>query len=200
MAYPKENLDLMVQIMNNGCVVSEYGLEYEFRKDAFPRRNRIMCGLCSGVVVVEAPPTSGAIISAHIALDEGRDLFAVPGNIGHASSEGANSLLKNCAKMVTSANDIIEEYAHLYPHCINYKKYNAYNAEFEMARTLQTTKLTDDILKLIEMRPLDAERIAEQCNLNIARVNGLLTVLMNLGMVIRYGNNMYIKNSSLKGG
>ena len=197
-AYPKENRDLMVQIMNSGCVVSEYGLEYEFRKDAFPRRNRIMCGLCSGVVVVEAPPSSGAIISAHIALDEGRDLFAVPGNIGHASSEGANALLKNCAKMVTSAEDIIEEYAHLYPHCINYKKYTAYNAEFEMARSLQSTKLTEDILSLIELRPLSAQQIAEHCGFSVARINGLLTVLMKLNMVAMYGSNMYIKTNILK--
>ncbi len=197
-AYPKENRDLMVQIMNSGCVMSEYGLEYEFRKDAFPRRNRIMCGLCSGVVVVEAPPTSGALISAHIALDEGRDLFAVPGNIGHESSEGANALLKNCAKMVTSAEDIIEEYAHMYPHCINYKRYTSYNAEFEMVKSFQPTRLTEDVLKLIEHRPLTAERIALQCNISPARANGILTLLMNMGAVAMYGSNMFIKTTALK--
>lgn len=197
-AYPKENRDLMVQIMNNGCVISENGLEYEFKKGMFPRRNHVMCGLCSGVVVVEAPPESGALISAHLALEEGRDLFAVPGNIGHESSEGANALLRDCAKMVTNAEDIIAEYAHLYPHCIQYKQFTAYNAEFEMAKSLQSTRLTEDVLKLIEHRPLSAERIALQCNISAARANGILTVLMNMGAVAMYGSNMFIKSTALK--
>ena len=88
----------------------------------FPKRNRIISGLSCGVVVVEAPEKSGALITARQALDQGRDVFAVPGNVGVASCAGSNALLRDGAIMVSSGWDILSEYQALYPDKVHEEK------------------------------------------------------------------------------
>ncbi len=107
--YPKENNKLAEEISDKGCVVSEFPLRTPPFKENFPRRNRIICGLCLGVLVVEAAQRSGALITAHIAIDEGRDVFALPGRIDSPLSKGGNSLIKQGAKLVEEISDILEE-------------------------------------------------------------------------------------------
>ncbi len=107
--YPPDNKQLAAKIVEKGAVISEYPMEMEPLKQYFPRRNRIISGLSCGVLVVEAKEKSGALITANLALEEGRDVFAVPGNADSARSQGTNSLLKQGAKLVTSAADILEE-------------------------------------------------------------------------------------------
>ena len=108
-AYPRENAALLKKIMANGAVVSEYPPGTEIRPFYFPMRNRIISGLSQGVLVVEAGERSGALITADFALDQGRDVFAVPGTIFSELSVGCNRLIKNGAKLVESGADIIEE-------------------------------------------------------------------------------------------
>ena len=110
MAYPQENRQLMCDIMENGTVISEYPPGSGPLKTHFPERNRIISGLSKGVLVTEAPKKSGALITANFAIENGRDLFAVPGSIFEANSAGTNALLASCAKAVTSAQDILDEY------------------------------------------------------------------------------------------
>ena len=112
MAYPAENRALMEQIIENGAVISEYPPGEMPERFHFPERNRIISGLSKGVLVVEAPKKSGALITANYALENGRDLFAVPGSIFKASCEGTNELLSYCAKAVSSAQDILSEYVY----------------------------------------------------------------------------------------
>lgn len=111
-AYPSHNAYLMDQILETGgLVLSEYAPGSRVFRSNFPARNRIISGLSYGTLVVEAPLRSGALITASLALEQNRDLFAVPGNITSFASEGANQLLKdNCAKPVTCTLDILEEY------------------------------------------------------------------------------------------
>ena len=87
----------------------------------FPRRNRIISGLCQGVLVVEGTNGSGALITAKRAIDQGRVLFALPGKINESNSEGPNELIKNGALVALSADDIISQFDFLYHDCINYK-------------------------------------------------------------------------------
>lgn len=108
--YPKQNVELAKQIIKNGgCIISEYPLETKPEKLHFPQRNRIISGLSKGVLIVEASEKSGSLITADFALEQGRDVFAVPGNISSSTSFGTNNLIKQGAKLVTSYEDILIE-------------------------------------------------------------------------------------------
>ena len=108
--YPPEHRDLARQIVRGrGAIVTEYPIGTEPDARNFPPRNRIISGLSLGVLVVEAGSRSGATITTQFALEQGREIFAVPGNINSAASQGTNRLIQQGAKLVTSANDVLEE-------------------------------------------------------------------------------------------
>lgn len=112
--YPKYNAGLLRSILYHGAAVSEYPPGKKTWSSDFPKRNRIISGLCLGVVVGEAPAKSGSLITAGLALDQGRDVFAVPGSVDSVYSEGCNELIARGAKLVRSAKDVLEEYVGLY--------------------------------------------------------------------------------------
>ena len=107
--YPRENGELAAKIGKTGAVISEFPLLTAPERRNFPRRNRIISGLSLGVVVIEAPDRSGALITADFALEQGREVFALPGNVDQSTSSGALRLIKQGAKLVTGADDVIEE-------------------------------------------------------------------------------------------
>ncbi len=108
--YPKENIELARQILRKGgCIISEYPPDDTPNKSNFPERNRIISGLSKGVVIVEASEKSGALITADFALEQGREVFAVPGNIYSTTSVGTNKLIQQGAKLVMAVEDILSE-------------------------------------------------------------------------------------------
>lgn len=109
-AYPAQNEKLLAEIAEKGAVISEYAPGTPPRRDFFPARNRIISGMSRGTVVVEATERSGSLITADLAVSEGRDVFAVPGSVFSLSSRGCNRLIQQGAKLVTGAGDIIGEY------------------------------------------------------------------------------------------
>ncbi|HEO8419026.1 DNA-processing protein DprA [Niallia sp. FSL W8-0635] len=111
--YPKENRELAGEMMKHHLVLSEYPPLTKPLKWQFPMRNRIISGLSNGTLVVEAKKKSGSLITANFAVNEGRDVFAVPGNIFSPYSDGPNELIQQGAKPVLEAKDIIEEWKHL---------------------------------------------------------------------------------------
>lgn len=113
--YPRQNGSLYRDVEERGCLLTEYPPGTRPLAQNFPVRNRILSGLSVGVVVVEAGEKSGALITAQRALEQGRDVFAVPANIGVASSMGSNRLLKEGALLAESGWDIAREYVHLFP-------------------------------------------------------------------------------------
>ncbi len=117
--YPMCNRELFRQMGQEGCLISEYPPGDKPERWKFPQRNRIISGLSNGVVIVEAPKISGALITARQALEQGRDVFAVPGNVGVATCEGSNTLLKEGAGVALSGADVISEYSCLYPDKIH---------------------------------------------------------------------------------
>lgn len=113
--YPPENKPLAREIARSGAVLSEFPLGRKPDKTTFPIRNRIISGLSMGVVVVEAGLTSGALITANQALEQGRCVFAVPGRIDSPASKGTHLLIKNGARLVENADDILQEFEFLIP-------------------------------------------------------------------------------------
>jgi DNA processing protein len=107
--YPRENRELTEQIVAQGCVVSQFPMGYQPNKGHFPRRNRVISGMTLGTLVVQAPRDSGALITAHAAVEQGREVFAVPGEAGVRASEGPHGLIREGAKLVESADDILVE-------------------------------------------------------------------------------------------
>ena len=116
--YPQENLDLMEEIAQKGTVISEFKPGTPPNSVNFPVRNRLMSGISNGTVVIEADGRSGALITARTAIKQGRDVFALPGKVGEANSQGTNKLIKDGAKPITCAEDILEEYQFLFPNKI----------------------------------------------------------------------------------
>jgi len=112
--YPKENIEIFNNIIySGGAIVSEYIIGTKPFKMNFPARNRIISGLSDGVIVVEATEKSGTMITVDFALEHGKNVFAIPGNIDSKNSEGTNRLIKEGAKLVTNINDILSEYNHI---------------------------------------------------------------------------------------
>jgi len=107
--YPPENKKLFHDIIEHGAVISEYPLGTPPRSSNFPARNRIISGMSYGVVIVEAGEKSGSLITARLALEQGREVFAVPGSIDAAGSRGTNKLIKQGAKLIENTDDILEE-------------------------------------------------------------------------------------------
>lgn len=108
--YPASNRKLYERIAQDGCIVSEFPMQTKAAKQNFPARNRIIAGLSRATIVVEAPKDSGALITAQFAADMGRDVFAVPGDVDRASSEGCNWLLKAGATLLTHPSEILQYY------------------------------------------------------------------------------------------
>lgn len=108
--YPKENKKIAMEIIKNGgAIISEYSLGTMPEKQNFPLRNRIISGISNGVVVVEAKEKSGTLITVDFALEQGRNVYCVPGNIDSDNSYGTNNLIKQGAKVFTEINDILED-------------------------------------------------------------------------------------------
>lgn len=132
--YPRSNKKLFAAVVENGCLISEYPPGTEPLSWNFPARNRIISGISSGVLVVEAPQKSGALITARYAMEQGRDVFVVPGNIDNASCAGSNLLLQEGAMPVFSGWDVLENYEFLYPGKLKKQKTEPFyvNQEPEM--------------------------------------------------------------------
>ncbi|NLA76973.1 MAG: DNA-protecting protein DprA, partial [Clostridiales bacterium] len=122
--YLKENAPLRRAIARNGAVVSEFFPDTPANRSTFPIRNRLISGISLGTLVIEAGEKSGSLITANFALEQGRDVFAVPGDVISSSYTGANKLIRDGAKPVFSAMDIMAEYAFTYPEIIDLSRTN----------------------------------------------------------------------------
>ncbi|MBR5322264.1 MAG: DNA-processing protein DprA [Clostridia bacterium] len=120
--YPKENADLYNRLSANSTIISEYSPGTSATRYTFPQRNRIISGLSLGTLIVEAQQRSGAMITAQMAAEQNRDVFAIPGRVGELNSIGPNLLIRSGAKSVSHADDILREYEFLFPDKIKLLK------------------------------------------------------------------------------
>lgn len=117
--YPANNRDLMVEIARKGLLITEFHPFYKTNPSNFPKRNRIISGLCQATMVFEADAGSGSLITADYAVKQGRRIYSLPGDIGNSGSNGTNQLLREGAKIAVRSSDIIDEYKYLYPELNN---------------------------------------------------------------------------------
>lgn len=179
--FPSENLHLAEKISNGfGAVLTEFPPVYPHLAGNFPARNRIISGLSKGVLVTEAAEDSGSLITARLALEQGREVFAVPGPITSSMSEGTSTLLKEGAKLVSSTKDILEELGIQSGPAINVSQLNLSPEEAE-------------ILEFIKDEPRHVDEIARELKKKISDVSAVLLKLEIMGVVKNLGAGNYIK-------
>jgi DNA processing protein len=178
--YPGENAGLAKRIVENGALVSEYPMGIRPRAENFPRRNRIMSGMSLGTLVIEAGESSGALITAQMALDQDREVFAIPGSILSPASRGTNRLIQEGAKLVTDYTDILEELnlmtvAH----------------QIEMKELIPPTDTESILLKQVGPEPTHIDEICRACGLAASVVSSTLAMMELKGMVRHVGSMNY---------
>lgn len=178
--YPPQNRKLQQDIAAQGCVISEFPPGVGPKAWHFPRRNRIVSGLCRGVIVVEAAMKSGAMITVGFALDQGRDVFALPGNVNSPQSEGTNRMIQQGAVAVLSINDILSEYG----------------MDLEIRKTNVKDSLTGaekNVLALLDFQGVRVDDLCRSCRLPGKEVLGILVTLELKGLAVRLPGQRYAR-------
>lgn len=215
--YPPENKRLFERTMASGCLISEYPPGTSPLPEHFPVRNRIISGLSLGVLVVEAPESSGALVTANRALNQGRDVFTIPANVDSISCKGNLNLLRDGAIMVRDAWDVLQEYVHLYPEQIKRnackplmpepqatgekapaeaaveepKNSASQTGEAQLARIRQLQGDERVLAQLLQAGPMYVDGIVEETQLPAGRVLASLTLLEVKGIIRRSGNKRF---------
>lgn len=185
--YPSSNIRLFETLSSTGCVISEFPLKTPPNKENFPKRNRLISGLSLGVLVIEAAASSGSLITANCALEQGKEVFAIPGSIVSGSSNGTNALIKKGAKLVQKVEDILEE---LTPQIKGLMQKNGEAARWEHKNTgisneleLEISDEEKAICNTLSSEPNHIDIIARETNLMPSRLLGLLLGLEIKGIV-----------------
>jgi len=177
LVYPKRNLDLAQRIAEQGCVVSEYALGLPAMPSNFPRRNRLISGLARGVLVIEAAALSGSLITARLAAEQGRDVFALPGSIHSTLAKGCHALIKQGAKLVESVEDVLQE--------------------LQWQGGMDALAITPDaapqnaVLAALGYDPHDADTLAGRSGLAVGAVMAELLALEMAGLVERLPGGLF---------
>ena len=185
--YPASNHELAREIARKGALVSEFPLGMHPARELFPQRNRLISGLSLGTLVIEAARRSGSLITARLASEQGREVFAVPGSIHNPLSRGCHRLIRDGAKLVETADDIVAELAPLAGHLLQSAMKStdkeqppeAADAEYESIR------------KCLGHDPLSIDQLAEDSGLTIDQVSSMLLILELKGEVEAHAGGRY---------
>ncbi|MDH3451043.1 MAG: DNA-processing protein DprA [Gammaproteobacteria bacterium] len=187
--YPRENAGLAEEIAAQGALISELPLQAPPRREHFPRRNRLLSGLSAGVLVVEAATRSGSLITARLANEQGREVFAVPGSIHSPQSRGSNGLIRSGAKLVETAEHILEELA---PYAAAAREANT-----TTPRTETTTGNLDSeyrmLLEAVDFSPTTVDKLVENTGHSAAEVASMLLILELQGHVEAVAGGLYVR-------
>ena len=180
--YPQEHTSLAKNIAERGAVITEYPLGTKPEAGNFPPRNRIISGLALGTLVIEAGKRSGALITADYALEQGREAFALPGNVNSSKSVGTNRLIQEgAAKLVASVEDILEE--------LNLTLVEEHQA---LRMVVPESEKESLILQCVTLEPIHVDEIGQKTGLPIAEVTGVLAMMELKGMVRQLGGMNYV--------
>jgi len=183
--YPSENKKIFKEIINNGAILSEYPMGTPPDAINFPKRNRIIAGLSLGIIVVEAGVKSGALITANLALEYNREVFAVPGNITSLKSKGTNQLIKEGAKLINSVDDVFEE---LKPYLNKFSvkdKLNKNILHISSEEKIVFESLSDD--------PIHIDELARKLKKSPAEILSILLSLEFKDLVAQLPGKMFVK-------
>ncbi len=180
--YPKENINLYMETIKHGGIISEYGMNVQPLSGNFPMRNRIISGLSNGILVIEAKEKSGALITVDFGLDQGKEIYAIPGNIDKITSLGTNNLIKMGAKLITSPIEILEDF--------NIKK----NKKINIIK--KDDKLLDYKEKIVyanlSLEPKSIEELIIETNLSLNEILPLLFQLETKKYIVQVKKNYYV--------
>jgi len=179
--YPPENEKLARDIMERGALISEYPLGTRPRAENFPRRNRILSGLSLGVLITEAGETSGAMITANMALEQNREVFAIPGSILSPASRGTNRLIQEGGKLVRDYTDILEEL-----------NLTTVSRQIEMREILPASETESLLLKHLSAEPTHVDEVCQSSGLPAATVSSTLAMMELKGLVKQVGTMNYV--------
>ena len=183
--YPREHQSLAERITEDGALISEHPVSTRPRAENFPRRNRIMSGIALGTVVVEANARSGALITAMHALEQNREVFAVPGSIFSPSSKGANNLImRSGAKLVSDSKDVLEEL-----------NLSWIGQQIEMEALFPANADESKIIGYLSSEPMHIDEIIRSSGMDISTVSSLLAMMELRGMVRQTGGMSYIRET-----
>lgn len=193
--YPKANTKLAEAISQNGCIVTESPVGTKPHKGLFPRRNRIISGLSIGTLVTEAAINSGSLITTRHAMEQGREIFAIPGSIHNPLAKGCHNLIKSGAKLVESAADILEELLPLVNsasirHTSAAKPDDVLAAEQPKNSTDELDSSYLALLKHMEFEPVGIDELVERSTLNASEIASMLLILELQGKVFSQ-NGLY---------
>ena len=181
--YPREHARLTSDIIQNGAIVTEHPLGVRPDAQNFPRRNRIMSGMTLGTVVVEAGEGSGALYTANHALEQDREVFAVPGSIFSPGSRGANRLIKNsAAKLVTDYSDVLEEL-----------NLSSVGRQIEMTALFPQDENESSVLQYVTYDPVHIDEVIRGTGLASPVVSGALAMMELKGLVKQLGGMNYVR-------
>jgi DNA processing protein len=185
--YPPENKGLYQEIAARGAVISEFPLGTHPDGVNFPARNRIISGLSLGVVIVEATLRSGSLITANLALEQGREVFAVPGNVSSPRSRGTNMLIKKGAKLVEEAQDVLEE---ILPQLTTSRKGREERDETPAYLSEDERKVLD----LLKEEPLHIDLITLRSGLKVNQASSILLNLELNGLIKQLAGKMFVRS------
>ncbi len=183
--YPRENQALFSEIREKGMIISEFPVNTPPEPGNFPVRNRIISGLSHGVLVVEAQKKSGALITADFALEQGRDVFAVPGPVTSRNSEGTNNLIKQGARLVSSVDDILEDYGLNQPQPVRAQVKQDSLFEFDQDEILLGERVTYE--------PKHFDELLAETSLTVGQVSTALLKMELKGIIKGLPGNYYVK-------
>jgi len=187
--YPEENRSLAERIAENGAVISEFPLDACPLRENFPRRNRIISGLSLGTLVVEAAQNSGALITADFALEQGREVFSIPGKIDSAYSFGTNALIKQGAKLVSNTDEIIEEFG----FAGGFRAQASVEPVNETGCEASLSGKEQGFWRLIKNEPVHFDRLVDETRLDITRVSDILLSLRLKKLIRELPGKFYIR-------
>jgi DNA processing protein len=192
--YPKSNTPLTDAIAARGALVSEFPLGTPPMKAHFPRRNRIICGLSLGTLVVEAAVQSGSLITARLAAEQGREVFAIPGSIHNPLARGCHRLIRQGAKLVETAEDIFEELRPLAGTLAAYTQSSHKAADSQPKPGEVLHKGYEILLDALGFEPAGVDLLVERTGLRADEVAAMLTILELEGHIVSYPGGLYTRH------